>query len=290
MSYLGDYVEDFATLNFKFTTRTTAGVPFLLAGTPVISVYKANDTTQSTAGITLSADFDSVTGLNNVLIDLSADAFYATAVDYHVVITTGTVNSVSVVGEVVGQFSIENRFMRGTDSAALASVVGALNDAAAAGDPTTNDTVMQYVKQLINVLMGTTGIVTMPAAAAPANNISIAEMIRAIYDDSNELQGDWVNEGRLDTILDAVATPAQVNTEVLDVMNTDTIAELAQAAPSTTPTHRQAIMLLYMALLDKLDITSTFLEIHNNAGTVIAKKALTDDGTTYSEANMETGP
>ena len=110
MQYLGDYAEDYATLNFKFSTHKADGTPATLSGTPAISVYKANGTTQSTAGITLTADFDSVTGLNNVLIDLSADAFYAVASDYQVVITTGTVDSVSVVGTVLAHFSIENRF------------------------------------------------------------------------------------------------------------------------------------------------------------------------------------
>ena len=109
MQYLGDYAEDYATLNFKFSTHKADGTPIALAGSPAISVYKANGTTQSTAGITLSVDFDSVTGLNNVLIDLSADAFYAVGNDYSVVITTGTVNSVSVVGTVLAHFSIENR-------------------------------------------------------------------------------------------------------------------------------------------------------------------------------------
>jgi len=109
MSYIGDFAEDYATLNTKFTTVAGTGASTVLAGTPVISVYKANGTTQSTAGITLSVDFDSVVGLNNVLIDLSADAFYATGNDYQIVITTGTVDSVSVVGYVIGEFSIENR-------------------------------------------------------------------------------------------------------------------------------------------------------------------------------------
>jgi hypothetical protein len=109
MKYLGDYAEDYATLNLKFSTHTSAGTPITLAGTPAVSVYKANGTTQSTAGITLTVDFDGVTGLHNVLIDLSADAFYATANDYAVVITTGTVDGVSVVGTTLAHFSIQNR-------------------------------------------------------------------------------------------------------------------------------------------------------------------------------------
>ena len=119
--WLGDYAEDYATLNYCFTTRATTGVPATLAGTPVIAVYKgsATDTekTSAEAYITLSVDFDSITGLNNLLIDLSGDAFFATGEDYSIVIATGTVNSVSVVGETIATFSIENRYERGTDSA-----------------------------------------------------------------------------------------------------------------------------------------------------------------------------
>lgn len=70
--------------------------------------------------------------------------------------------------------------MVGTDSAALASVVGALADAAADGAVTEADTLMQYIKQLINILIGAPGIVAFPAEAAPANGVSLAEVIRAI--------------------------------------------------------------------------------------------------------------
>ena len=88
----------------------------------------------------------------------------------------------------------------------------------------------------------------------------------------------------------AAQAKADVNAEVVDVMNVDTIAELAQAIPSATPTHRQAIMLLYMAFRNKLDVDANNKEVHNDAGTVVCKKALTDNGTTYSEAEMVAGP
>lgn len=106
---LGD-VNVGVTLNFKFTTVDDTGAPATLAGTPAISVYKDNSVTQSTAGVTLTADFDGVTGLNHVTIDLSADGtFYAAASEFDVVITTGTVDSVSVVGYTVAHFSVQNR-------------------------------------------------------------------------------------------------------------------------------------------------------------------------------------
>ncbi len=73
-------------------------------------------------------------------------------------------------------------------------------------------------------------------------------------------------------------------------IDTDTIPELAQAIPPATPTLKQAVMLPYMSARNKVDVTATTKEIHNDAGTVIAKKALSDDGTTYSEAEMVAGP
>jgi hypothetical protein len=109
MRYLGDYAED-ATLHFKFNTIDESGDPITLAGTPSVCVYKADGTTQSAAGTTLTVDFDSVTGLHHVEIDLSADAFYATGNDYQVTIAAGTVDGASVVGVVLADFSIENRF------------------------------------------------------------------------------------------------------------------------------------------------------------------------------------
>lgn len=108
MSYHGDIALG-NTINIKFTTRQISGAPFTLAGTPVISAYIGNSLTQITAGITLSVDFDSVTGLNNVAIVASGANGFTTGTDIELVITTGTVNSVSVVGEVIGSFSIENR-------------------------------------------------------------------------------------------------------------------------------------------------------------------------------------
>jgi hypothetical protein len=105
--------------------------------------------------------------------------------------------------------NIDGAAMRGTDNAALASVLGALNDAAAAGDPTASDTAMQYIKQLINILVGTTGITTFPAEAAPGNNVSLAEVIRAIHVDVTGLNGDAMR-GTDSAALASVCTEARL--------------------------------------------------------------------------------
>lgn len=104
---LGDF-DTSAVIYGKFTTyRPSTGAPFTLAGTPALSVYKDNSTTQSTSGVTLTVDFDSVTGLNHYAIDTSADGtFYSAGSFFDIVITTGTVDSVSAVGTVVGKFTL----------------------------------------------------------------------------------------------------------------------------------------------------------------------------------------
>jgi len=73
--------------------------------------------------------------------------------------------------------------MRGTDSAALASVLGALADAAAQDADSVAFTAMQHLKGLHDVLWDDAGVAAWPAGAAPANGVSIAEAIRKIYDD-----------------------------------------------------------------------------------------------------------
>jgi hypothetical protein len=126
---LGDF--DTSTVVYgKFTTfRPSTGAAYTLGGTPALSVYKDNSTTQSTTGVTLTADFDSVTGLNHFAIDTSADGtFYAAGSFFDIVITTGTVDSVSVVGTVVARFTLRK------NSALKPTTAGRTLDVSAGGE------------------------------------------------------------------------------------------------------------------------------------------------------------
>lgn len=105
--YLGDLIDG-GTHDFKFSTFDQTGAGATLSGTPVISCYKDNSITQTTAGITLTVDFDSLTGLNHVRLVLT-DSFYVADTDYDLVITTGTVDGISIVGRKIASFSISNR-------------------------------------------------------------------------------------------------------------------------------------------------------------------------------------
>lgn len=125
----GDF-DTSAVIYGKFTTyRPSTGAAYTLAGTPALSVYKDNSTTQSTTGVTLTADFDSVTGLNHFAIDTSADGtFYSAGSFFDVVITTGTVDSVSVVGSVVASFTIRK------DSSLKPTTAGRTLDVSSGGE------------------------------------------------------------------------------------------------------------------------------------------------------------
>lgn len=168
------------------------------------------------------------------------------------------------------------------------------------------------------------------ALASAANLATVAGYldteIAAILADTNELQTDWANGGRLDLILDARASQtsvddlptnaelatsqaaaddatlaaiaalnnlsaAQVNAEVLDVLNTDTFAEPAQGAPAATATLAAKINYLYKAWRNKKTQTATELSIFaDDATTVDHKATVSDDGTTTTVGEIVTGP
>ncbi len=69
-----------------------------------------------------------------------------------------------------------------------------------------------------------------------------------------------------------------------------TLSELAQGAPSATPTLADALMALYMALRNQTQTTSGFIKYTNDAGTVIFKCNLADDGTTFTKSECVAGP
>jgi hypothetical protein len=126
LNYLGDFASQ-ANVICYFNTHKSDGTPITLAGTPAISVYKDDGTTETTTGPTLTVDFDSRTGAHCAKI-VTTDGFYSSGHDYKIMITSGTVDGVSVVGTVVGEFSIENR------SALRPTAAGRTLDVASTGE------------------------------------------------------------------------------------------------------------------------------------------------------------
>lgn len=111
--YMGDFSEN-ASVSFSWDTFAGDGASITRSGDGLLWVWKDMDTT-STAGITNTEDFNGMTGAHKCVIDLSSDAFYATGSDYTVKLRDATIDG-KAVNATIREFSIENRFMRGTDS------------------------------------------------------------------------------------------------------------------------------------------------------------------------------
>jgi len=147
-----------------------------------------------------------------------------------------------------------------------------------------------------------------PTAAEIKTEVEQAgSSLALILADSGELQTDWVNGGRLDLILDIIAadtttdipaliaalndlSAANVNTEVADVLKTDTISEPAQGAPPATPTFEEVMAYLYFKLRNKTETTATGDAVYDDAGTTkLIKSVLSDNGTTFTKGEYISG-
>ena len=188
------YVPLGDTFYFKFTTRDfDTGAPQTLGGTPVISAYEDANATQITAGITLTPDYDSVTGLNHVAVVATAGNGYEAGKYYSFTITTGTVDGVSVVGESVHEIVI------GPVTANLAA--GAITDASLAGNMEIvfeTDFATNYnTTRNAWATNYTDYIGTIPAAALGADCITAAKIADGAFVAANfaanslDGKGDW---------------------------------------------------------------------------------------------------
>lgn len=84
---------------------------------------------------------------------------------------------------------------------------------------------------------------------------------------------------------------ADVNAEVLDVLNVDTFAQTGQEAPAATQTIRKMIGYLYKAWRNKSTQTATQYSLFNDdAATVDQKADTSDNDTTFTRGEVATGP
>ena len=302
MKHLGDF-DTSAVIYGKFTTyRPSSGASFTLGGTPALSVYKDNSTTQSTTGVTLTADFDSVTGLNHFAIDTSADGtFYSSGSFFDIVITTGTVDSVSVTGSVVASFTIRK------NSALKPTTAGRTLDVSAGGEagldwsnvgsPTTT---LALTGTSIASVSGAVGSVT-----SGVNTVQLAgQTVTAgagVTFPSSVASPTNITAGTITTVTNLTNAPtsgdltatmkASVNAEVVDALATDTYAEPGQGAPAATASLKDKINYLYKAWRNKSTQTSSTYSLYADDTTTVDQKAtVSDDGTTLTRAEVATGP
>ena len=120
------------------------------------------------------------------------------------------------------------------------------------------------------------------ARSDAANATDNAAKINSVNTNNGSGPGDYDSEiDSLEAILDSRA--ADVLTQINAAFDT-VIAELGVGAPTATPTVRTALMLLYMAVVNKRDTTAALDEIHNAAGTVITDAVVSDAAGVFSKA------
>lgn len=110
MTYLGDFSVN-GTVELKWSTNAANGASITRATNGSIRLYKGSSAVEraSAAGITDTEDFDALTGVHHLKIDLSdnTDAgFYASGSEYQVVLAAATIDG-QVVNAVLGHFSVE---------------------------------------------------------------------------------------------------------------------------------------------------------------------------------------
>lgn len=142
--------------------------------------------------------------------------------------------------------AIPTTAMRGTDSAALASVCTEAR------------------------------LAELAAANLPSD-------VDAILADTNELQGDWVNGGRLDLLLDAIPTTAMRGTDSAALASVATEARLAELDAANLPTDVDAILVDTNSLNDtKIPDTLSLANINAEVDTALIDAGLVLQVTTIT--------
>lgn len=173
--------------------------------------------------------------------DMSLFESFGTGTDATTGEKVGTILSGDIEGKIDtidGYFDVPTADV--TTNTTMRDVVGNKTDAAAAGDVSGTETLMAYVKQAVSELSGSAGIPTFPAGAAPANAVSIAEVIRAIY---NAVSADGsagattVQPGigrRVTKVTDMTADPDDLFTVTGKCLVTLMVGEVTSVIATTT--------------------------------------------------------
>lgn len=148
------------------------------------------------------------------------------------------------------------------------------------------------------------------AGFAALNDVSQSDITGGAYSLDTDANGririvDGTGAGELDTNSGLIAgiagtkntlddlndlSAVDVNSEVVDALNTDTYAEPGQENPGATVSLATKINYLYKAWRNKKTQTATTFSLFNDAGTTVDQKStVSDDGTATIE-EMVTGP
>jgi len=269
MKYLGDFAED-ATVRFSWDTADSDGASITRATDGTISVYKDGGTTQSTAGVTDTEDFDSLTGVHHCAVDTSADAFYATGSDYSVILSGATIDG-QTVNATLAEFSIQNRYnpsaaanaslLQSTTIATLASQTSFTLTAGSSDDDAYNNqliiitdssTSTQKAVGRVSDYVGSTKTVTLDAdpgvfTMAVGDTVDIVvQPNRVALVDTTTANSDMLSEAQMESACDAALatydgpTDTEMNAAIDaldDVTEAQVLAKMTEALEAMELNH-----------------------------------------------------
>ncbi len=274
---MSDYYGDIQlgdTIQWTFTTVGTDGAPTVLTGSPTATAYTDGGVTQSATGVTLTADFDSVVGLNLVSVVATGGNGFAAGENIEIVLDAGTVGGTTVIGYAVGSFSVENRSnLRSTTVGQNEVDVTATGAVGIDWNNIENPTTAQN-------LSGT--------------NIDVDQIVASV---SGNVDGSVASvSGAVGSVTGSVGSnvelgPAEVNAEVVDVLFTDTDAEPVKGLPGATIPIADKIGFLYKAWRNRSTQNATTYSLYNDDATTVDHDAtVSDDTTTADRGEMTDGP
>ena len=213
---IADYqLED--TLYLPFTTRAfSTGVPTALVS-GAVDIYEDVTATPIVTGETLSVSLNSVVGFNMITVTATAATGFEAGKSYTAILQAGTVDSVSVVGEVVAHFTID----KSAAAKDLANATDGLGALKALID--TVDTVVDAIKVKTDSLTFTV------ANQVDANTLSVGGTTQT----AGDLQALITT---VDTVADGIQTDLSNGTDGLGALKTliDTVDTVVDAIKAKT--------------------------------------------------------
>lgn len=262
------FVDDVYTF-YAVTTKFDTGVATDADAVPAYRVYEEETGTPILTGNMALLDSANTAGLYSEQITLSAANGFEVGKSYCVHIAA-TVNSVA--GATVREFVVRKKPLTPTTEGRELDVTTtgeAGIDWANIGGPTTAQNLSGTnikTDQVVASVSGAVGSVT-GAVGSVTGNVT----------------------GSVGSL--AAQAKADVNAEVLDVLNVDTFAQPGQATPAATTTIRLMLAYLYKAFRNRATQTASQYSLYNDdAVTVDQKATFSDDLTTADRGEVATGP
>jgi hypothetical protein len=110
MTHLGDFPRGETITHWVNTSGLTTGAPSDASSGITLVAYRGTSDTQFSTGISITTVHDSVTGRIRVDVSTTSYALYIPGNNFGVMVSDGTVDSVSVDGRCLFTFSIEKAF------------------------------------------------------------------------------------------------------------------------------------------------------------------------------------